>query len=275
MDVLSRKLKEFFGKSRLKLLIPVLTTIFLLFSSVGQSNEISELKDKLETSKVEYASLEKEMISLQNEFDVFKEENQEFIKEGKSIIEKRQKIGKDALEAVKKLELKPSKENLESAKKAIDLLDIDTDKKELAARIGSIEKIMIEDEKKEAEKKLLTEIDEVMKKMESNQTRENSQIAAEKLTKLSNHEKKEQYQKRIDAVNHAINVKEAEQQKAQEEAQKVAEQQQIQQFAQAPAGNVYYENCTAVRAAGAAPIRIGEPGYSRKLDRDGDGIGCE
>ncbi|MBW4704618.1 excalibur calcium-binding domain-containing protein [Micromonospora sp. RL09-050-HVF-A] len=40
-------------------------------------------------------------------------------------------------------------------------------------------------------------------------------------------------------------------------------------------GNVYYANCTAVRAAGAAPIRRGVPGYSRKLDRDGDGIGCE
>ncbi|MBM7086921.1 excalibur calcium-binding domain-containing protein [Micromonospora sp. MMS20-R2-29] len=40
-------------------------------------------------------------------------------------------------------------------------------------------------------------------------------------------------------------------------------------------GDVYYANCTAVRAAGAAPIRRGDPGYSRKLDRDGDGIACE
>ncbi|MFG1838077.1 excalibur calcium-binding domain-containing protein [Micromonospora sp. NPDC049175] len=43
----------------------------------------------------------------------------------------------------------------------------------------------------------------------------------------------------------------------------------------APDGNVYYANCTAARAAGAAPIRKGDPGYSRKLDGDGDGIGCE
>ncbi|WP_077223334.1 excalibur calcium-binding domain-containing protein [Rathayibacter sp. VKM Ac-2630] len=43
-----------------------------------------------------------------------------------------------------------------------------------------------------------------------------------------------------------------------------------------PAGaSTYYENCTAVRAAGAAPIRTGDAGYSRKLDRDGDGIACE
>lgn len=43
----------------------------------------------------------------------------------------------------------------------------------------------------------------------------------------------------------------------------------------APPSSVYYENCDAVRAAGAAPIHSGDPGYSSKLDRDGDGIGCE
>ncbi|NUK24079.1 excalibur calcium-binding domain-containing protein [Streptomyces lunaelactis] len=40
-------------------------------------------------------------------------------------------------------------------------------------------------------------------------------------------------------------------------------------------GSTYYENCTAVRAAGAAPIHAGDPGYGRHLDRDGDGVGCE
>jgi hypothetical protein len=38
---------------------------------------------------------------------------------------------------------------------------------------------------------------------------------------------------------------------------------------------VYYPNCSAARAAGAAPVRRGEPGYARHLDRDGDGVGCE
>jgi len=42
-----------------------------------------------------------------------------------------------------------------------------------------------------------------------------------------------------------------------------------------PETSVYYENCTAVRAAGADPIYRGDPGYSSKLDRDGDGIACE
>ncbi len=39
--------------------------------------------------------------------------------------------------------------------------------------------------------------------------------------------------------------------------------------------NVYYANCDAVRAAGAAPLYAGEPGYSSSLDRDGDGVACE
>lgn len=36
-----------------------------------------------------------------------------------------------------------------------------------------------------------------------------------------------------------------------------------------------YRNCSQARAAGAAPIRRGEPGYGSHLDRDGDGIACE
>ena len=45
----------------------------------------------------------------------------------------------------------------------------------------------------------------------------------------------------------------------------------------APSGRsaVYYPNCAAARAAGAAPIRRGEPGYGTHLDRDGDGRACE
>lgn len=43
----------------------------------------------------------------------------------------------------------------------------------------------------------------------------------------------------------------------------------------ARSGSAYYANCSAVRAAGAAPIMRGEPGYARKLDRDGDGVACE
>ena len=39
--------------------------------------------------------------------------------------------------------------------------------------------------------------------------------------------------------------------------------------------NISYPNCTAVRDAGKAPLHRGDPGYAKKLDRDGDGIACE
>ena len=42
-----------------------------------------------------------------------------------------------------------------------------------------------------------------------------------------------------------------------------------------PAAGVYYPNCSAVRAAGKAPLHIGQPGYRAGLDRDGDGVACE
>ncbi|OBA73813.1 excalibur calcium-binding domain-containing protein [Gordonia sp. 852002-10350_SCH5691597] len=40
-------------------------------------------------------------------------------------------------------------------------------------------------------------------------------------------------------------------------------------------GSAYYASCAAARAAGAAPLYSGQPGYSSKLDRDGDGVACE
>ncbi len=45
--------------------------------------------------------------------------------------------------------------------------------------------------------------------------------------------------------------------------------------ARTPAGSRAFANCGEVRAAGAAPVRRGDPGYGPHLDRDGDGVGCE
>ena len=46
--------------------------------------------------------------------------------------------------------------------------------------------------------------------------------------------------------------------------------------APAPApSSVYYANCAAARAAGVAPIYVGQPGYRSALDRDNDGVACE
>ena len=42
-----------------------------------------------------------------------------------------------------------------------------------------------------------------------------------------------------------------------------------------PSSSVYYSNCSEARAAGAAPLYAGEPGYRPGLDRDSDGTACE
>lgn len=39
--------------------------------------------------------------------------------------------------------------------------------------------------------------------------------------------------------------------------------------------HTYYANCREARAAGAAPLYAGDPGYRPGLDRDRDGIACE
>lgn len=52
---------------------------------------------------------------------------------------------------------------------------------------------------------------------------------------------------------------------------------QAQRNNAAPArgGSAYYRNCSEARAAGAAPVKRGDPGYGSHLDRDNDGVGCE
>lgn len=39
--------------------------------------------------------------------------------------------------------------------------------------------------------------------------------------------------------------------------------------------DVFYKNCSAVKAAGKAPLHKGDAGYSEKLDRDKDGVACD
>ena len=59
-------------------------------------------------------------------------------------------------------------------------------------------------------------------------------------------------------------------------AEAPAQQAPAQPVQQAPAqSSVYYETCADARAAGAAPLHRGEPGYRPGLDKDGDGVACE
>lgn len=86
-------------------------------------------------------------------------------------------------------------------------------------------------------------------------------------------------EKKVASEKAAAAEKVAADQASREEAARLAAQQAAAQPAPAPAApapvNVYYANCTAARAAGAAPVYAGTPGYGTHLDRDRDGIGCD
>jgi len=45
--------------------------------------------------------------------------------------------------------------------------------------------------------------------------------------------------------------------------------------AQTPSGGITFKNCAAARAAGAAPLFRGQPGYRDSMDGDHDGVACE
>ena len=76
---------------------------------------------------------------------------------------------------------------------------------------------------------------------------------------------------RVEASRQAAAAQAAEQQR---QAQAAAAQRQSQQT-QTSSSSTYYKNCSAARAAGAAPVYRGQPGYGTHLDKDRDGVGCE
>ncbi|MGW2093495.1 excalibur calcium-binding domain-containing protein [Promicromonospora sukumoe] len=70
------------------------------------------------------------------------------------------------------------------------------------------------------------------------------------------------------------------QQQEQQQQQQQEQEQQEQEDDNNGNGNgnggaVFYWNCDAVRAAGAAPLQSGQPGYLPHLDRNGNGVACE
>ncbi|MFI7547976.1 excalibur calcium-binding domain-containing protein [Actinoplanes sp. NPDC049599] len=62
--------------------------------------------------------------------------------------------------------------------------------------------------------------------------------------------------------------------KQQEEARQAEEELEQQEDEPEPA-SAYNSSCADARAAGAAPMRRGEPGYRKGLDRDNDGVACD
>ena len=143
-----------------------------------------------------------------------------------------------------------------------------------------------EREKKEAEaKQLAAQAESAVQALENNQVIENIAPAQAAIANVADQGTKDRLTHRVGLVQNAINVRaqqaaeaeRARQAAAAEQARQAAAAQQAQQqqaFVTQPQQGGY-RNCSEARAAGAAPLRRGQPGYSARLDRDGDGIACE
>ena len=138
-------------------------------------------------------------------------------------------------------------------------------------------------EKKEAEaKQLAAQAEAAVQALENNQVTENIAPAQAAIANVADQGTKDRLTHRVGLVQNAITVREqqaeqARQAAAAEQARQAAAAQQAQQqqaFVTQPQQGGY-RNCSEARAAGAAPLRRGQPGYSARLDRDGDGIACE
>ncbi|MFV8518957.1 excalibur calcium-binding domain-containing protein [Bacillus sp. SBS7] len=132
-----------------------------------------------------------------------------------------------------------------------------------------------DDKKKEADEKTQKQEDE--KRLADEQARKQQ----EEQKRLADEQarKQQEEQKRI-ADEQARKQQEEQKRIADEQARRQQEEQKnVQQAQTQPAAgntsNAYYKNCAAVRAAGKAPLYKDQPGYSRKLDKDGDGVACE
>ena len=188
---------------------------------------------------------------------------------------KREKEAKETAEREKAEKEKKIKEEQERKEK---------EEREKKAKEEQERKEKEEREKKEAEAKQLADQAEVaVQALENNQVTENIAPAQATIANVADQGTKDRLTHRVGLVQNAITVREqqaaaeqARQAAAAEQARQAAAQQAQQQqaFVSQPQQGAY-RNCSEARAAGAAPLRRGQPGYSARLDRDGDGIACE
>ena len=143
-----------------------------------------------------------------------------------------------------------------------------------------------ERDKKEAEaKQLAAQAEAAVQQLENNQIQDNVAPAQAAIANVADQGTKDRLTHRVGLVQNDINVRaqqaaeaeRARQAAAAEQARQAAAAQQAQQqqaFVTQPQQGGY-RNCSEARAAGAAPLYRGAPGYSPRLDRDGDGVACE
>ena len=190
---------------------------------------------------------------------------------------KREKEAKEKAEKEKAEKEKKAKEEQERKEK---------EEREKKAKEEQERKEKEEREKKEAEaKQLAAQAESAVQALENNQVTENIAPAQAAIANVADQGTKDRLTHRVGLVQNAITVREqqaaeaerARQAAAAEQARQATAAQQAQQqqaFVTQPQQGSY-RNCSEARAAGAAPLYRGQPGYSARLDRDGDGIACE
>ena len=163
---------------------------------------------------------------------------------------------------------KVEKEKAEKEKKA-------KEEQERKEREEREKKAKEERDKKEAEaKQLAAQAEAAVQQLENNQIQDNVAPAQAAIANVADQGTKDRLTHRVGLVQNAITVRE--QQAAAEQARQASAQQAQQQqaFVSQPQQGAY-RNCREARAAGAAPLYRGQPGYGSHLDRDGDGVACE
>lgn len=233
----------------------ILTTLTaLLLGACSTENEVSEQDSDKQTALVQ------------------KEDKN---KSEKSDKEKKEKAEKEKLE----IEKKEKEKKAEEERKLREEEERKKQEEERKAREAREEQA-----RKEAEAKQIAEQAEAtVQQLENNQVQDNVVSAQAAVERVADTNIKSKLEYRIGLVQNAINVRaqqaaEAEQaRQAAEQARQAAAAQQAQQqqaFASQPQQGAF-RNCREARAAGAAPLYRGQPGYGSHLDRDGDGVACE
>ena len=181
---------------------------------------------------------------------------------------KREKEAKEKAEKEKKAKEEQERKEKENAEK-------EKAEKEKKAKEEQERKEKEEQDKKEAEaKKLAAQAEDAVQALENNQVTENIAPAQAAIANVADQGTKDRLTHRVGLVQNAITVRAQQAEQARQAAAATPQPQPQQGFVSQPQQGSY-RNCSEARAAGAAPLHRGDPGYSPRLDRDGDGLACE
>lgn len=171
-----------------------------------------------------------------------------------SSVDKEAILTDKAEQAVKLLEDNQVKENITTAETAVKALKDGDTKDKLTKRIEAVKTALA---KKEAEAKLAKEAEDAVVALEKDQVNEKVTLAQTAVDKLTNKDKKDKLQQRINSVKGAIDTRaqQAAQAQAEEVAQVPAEAPAQQEAVQAQAPQPAYEAPTPTEGEAPAPTQ--------------------